>query len=128
MFRKGVIPKNAVSSDSENISEDEIIRFDYRIESVMVTDVNAVIANVRNKQMAKIDWIRRFKKFADSYLDGNLKRTSYCLKHVSLWHSWCKLRNEMEEVTWDNVDFSKDYIQDASDNVATACAGGACEI
>lgn len=113
---------------SNHITEDEIVKFDYRIGGVMVTDLNAVIANVRDKQVQKQDWIRRFKKFADSYLDGDLKRTSYCLKHVSLWHSWCKLRNEMQEVTWDNVDFSKDYIQDASDNVATACAGGACEI
>jgi len=104
------------------------IFFSYMIEGVMVTDINAVIGHVKNKYDEKIDWVRRFQKFAKSYLDGDLQRTAYCLKHVSLWHSWCKLRNEMKEVDWNSVSFKDDYIASAADNVATACAGGACEI
>ena len=130
MGKKSVIfnKQTVLNVISENITEDEIIRFNYNIEGAIVTDINAVIANSHNQQKEKIDWIRRFNKFAGSYLDGDLKKTSYCLKHVSLWHSWCKLRNEMEEIDWSKVDFSKDYIANVSDNVATACAGGSCDI
>lgn len=126
-FKKIVFDKDTILQEiSDNI--DENFEFRREIEGVMVTDINACISNSRNQYNEKMDWVRRFKKFAKNYMDGDLKKTSYCLKHISLWHSWCKLRNESEEVNWKEVDFSDDYIPTTSSNVATACAGGACEV
>lgn len=102
--------------------------FEYMLEGVMVTDINAVIDHLTHLNNLKFDWIQRFRKFAKNYMEGDLKKTTYCLKHTNLWWKWCKLANETTEMVWDDVDFSEDYIKNAADNAAVACAGGACEI
>ena len=46
------------------------------------------------KQWLKCDWNRRAKQFADRYFNGNIRKASHCLKHVSLWKTWCDLQRE----------------------------------
>ena len=75
----------------------------------------------------KKDWIRRLRKFAKNYFDGDLKKASYCLKDVYLRHKYNKLKNEMVEIDWSNIDFNSERYQNAA-NIEAACAGGTCEI
>ena len=75
----------------------------------------------------KQDWIRRFKKFSRNYFSNDYKKTIECLKEVYLLHRWNKLNKTMKRVDWSNVDFTGQHTK-TSDNAATACAGGACEI
>ena len=76
---------------------------------------------------AKKDWVRRFEKFANNYLDGDLKQTEYCLKDAYLLHKWNKIQSNLKPVDWAKDITAKKYT-DVDTLAAAACAGGACEI
>lgn len=79
------------------------------------------------KWFAKNDWTRRLKQFAERYFDGDLRRATYCCKHVSLWKTWVDLRREYKEVDWTQMRADPEY-KNADEQAAAACSGGACEI
>lgn len=74
----------------------------------------------------KCDWVRRTKQFAERHFDNDLRRATYCLKHVSLWHTWLTLKRTYKEIDWSTV------VEETQDHVAVdtlgaqACAGGKC--
>lgn len=76
----------------------------------------------------KVDWVRRVNQFAERYFAGDVRRATYCLKHVSLWKTWCDLSREYVEIDWTAaIEESQAYIN-ADTLGAQACSGGACEI
>lgn len=77
---------------------------------------------------AKVDWVRRVKQFSDRYFDGDLKRSTYCLKHVSLWKTWCDLKREYVELDWTQITEDHESHVNADTMGAQACSGGSCEI
>ena len=76
----------------------------------------------------KKDWVRRFNQFAVRYFNGDKKKTSYCLKHVSSWKQYVDLKREIKPVDWSLVVEDTESIEDADKQAAQACAGGACNI
>ncbi len=74
----------------------------------------------------KIDWIRRCKQFADRYFGGDLRKSTYCLKHVSLWHTWLMLKRTTKEIDWSQVVEDEQELVAADTLAAQACAGGKC--
>lgn len=74
----------------------------------------------------KYDWNRRLRQFADRYFNGNNRKATHCLKHVSLWKTWCDLQREYKEIDWSNVVEENETHVDATTLGAQACAGGAC--
>ena len=76
---------------------------------------------------AKKDWVRRFERFAQNYLDGDMKKTEYCLKDAYLLHKWEKIQSNLKPVEWEN-DLTEKVYTDVDTLAAAACAGGACEI
>ena len=82
-----------------------------------------------NQEMkdTRSDWIRRFKKFADNHFNGNLKKTSYCLKDVALLHKWVKIQqNFVEPMLESRLKTFKEV--DIDTMGAIACSAGGCEI
>jgi ribonucleoside-diphosphate reductase alpha chain len=75
----------------------------------------------------RADWIRRFKKFAESYFDGDMKEAEYCLKDVTLLHRWTKIQQNVKPVDFVTQLESKRYT-DIDTLGAAACQGGQCEI
>lgn len=96
------------------------------VNGVMISDVNAISSHLQSIVDKKVDWVRRFKNFAIKYLDGDLSRTEFCLKHVSLFHRWQKLKR-MKHVDWESVAWNEEWV-DAGSTVAQACSGGTCEL
>lgn len=97
------------------------------VNGVMISDVNAISSHLRSLVDKKIDWVRRFKKFAGKYLGGDLTKTEFCLKHVSLFHRWQKLK-DMKHIDWSSItDWDEEWV-DAGSTVAQACSGGSCEL
>lgn len=96
------------------------------VNGVMISDVNAISSHLQSIVDKKVDWVRRFKNFATKYLDGDLSRTEFCLKHVSLFHRWQKLKG-MKHVDWESVAWNEEWV-DAGSTVAQACSGGTCEL
>ena len=81
-----------------------------------------------NSWFDKVDWIRRVKQFADRYFDGDVRRATYCLKHVSLWKTWCDLKREYKEIDWTSIIEEHESHVDADTLGSQACAGGACDL
>lgn len=75
----------------------------------------------------KKDWVRRFKKFANNYFNGDLKKTSYLLKDVHLYHKWNKITSNLKKVDWKNSNIKPTFTS-ISTMGAMACSGGSCEI
>lgn len=96
------------------------------VNGVMISDVNAISSHLQSIVDKKVDWVRRFKNFATKYLDGDLSRTEFCLKHVSLFHRWQKLKG-MKHVDWESVSWNEEWV-DAGSTVAQVCSGGMCEL
>lgn len=97
------------------------------VNGVMISDVNAISSHLRSLVDKKIDWVRRFKKFAGKYLGGDLTKTEFCLKHVSLFHRWQKLK-DMKHIDWNSITNWEEEWVDAGSTVAQGCVGGACEL
>jgi len=75
----------------------------------------------------KRDWIRRFGKFADNYLNSDQALAEHCLKDAYLLHKWNKIQSTLKTVDW-KEDITEKKYTDVDTLAAAACAGGACEI
>jgi ribonucleoside-triphosphate reductase len=75
----------------------------------------------------KVDWVRRFKQFAERYCSGDSKKCSHMLKHVYVWKQWLDLSREYVEIDWSKVE-EENYELDVSSIGGEACSGGKCGI
>lgn len=107
----------------ENIKDG---RFLVEIDGICFSDVNCVIDYLKRRVERRLDWVRRFNSFADKYMEGDRQKTSYCLKHVNAYHKWQAICR-MKPVSYDNIVW-EEPLKQAGSEIATACAGGACEI
>lgn len=64
------------------------------IDGIHISDVNAISSYLQHKVDMRKDWVRRFKKFAINYFNGNEQLCANCLKHVNIFHTWQKLRTK----------------------------------
>lgn len=96
------------------------------IDGIHISDVNAISSYLQHKVDMRKDWVRRFKKFAINYFNGNEQLCANCLKHVNIFHTWQKIKNK-ESIEWQSIRWEHE-IRDAGSDVATACMGGKCSI
>lgn len=76
----------------------------------------------------QIDWVRRFKKFANNYFKGDLEKTSFCLKDVYYLHKWSRIQRKLKKINWVEELNEKEYT-DINTMAAAACMGAkGCEI
>lgn len=77
------------------------------------------------KGTQKKNWVVKMQSFADKYMAGDVRKTTYCLKDVSNWKRWCDLNREYQTVNY------KEFVEEndgTSFEAEPSCAGGACEI
>ena len=79
------------------------------------------------ENFARQDWCRRFKKFAENYLEGDIKKAEYCLKDSYLLHKWNKIQTNLKPINWMD-DLTEKKYTDVDTIASAACVGGACEI
>lgn len=96
------------------------------IDGIHISDVNTISSYLQHKVDMRKDWVRRFKKFAINYFNGNEQLCANCLKHVNIFHTWQKIKNK-ESIEWQSIRWEHE-IRDAGSDVATACMGGKCSI
>lgn len=97
------------------------------IDGVRFSDVNCVIDYLNRRIERRLNWVKRFNSFADKYMNGDKQKTAYCLKHVNAYHKW-QLICRMKPVDYSQIIWDTPKLKEAGSEVATACAGGACEI
>jgi ribonucleoside-triphosphate reductase (thioredoxin) len=101
-------------------------------EKLSLTSEQAKLTNGKLKALVdklseKEDWIRRFKQFAERYCNGDLRRCSHLLKHVTNYKLWVDLQREYQPVDW-SLCYEDDFKVDVTTLAGQACAGGACEM
>ena len=80
---------------------------------------------IRVKGNGKKQWAERCKKFSDRYMDGDIKKLTYCMKDVYNWKEWVDMKRGYKSI---------DYTECIEENDNTsleqelACSGGVCEI
>ena len=77
------------------------------------------------KGNGKKDWVDRCTRFANKYMDGDIKKLSYCMKDVYNWKEWVDIKG-----SYISVDYT--LCVEEHDNTTPeqelACSGGVCEI
>lgn len=96
------------------------------IDGLCVSDVNAISSYLQHKVNLRIDWVRRFKKFAANYFEGDEQKCANCLKHVNIFHQWQKIKKQ-GSIDWTSVEWEQEF-KEAGSDIATACSGGNCEV
>ena len=77
------------------------------------------------KGNGKKDWVDRCARFANKYMDGDIKKLSYCMKDVYNWKDWLDIKRQYKEVAYENCIEEHDNTHFEAES---ACAGGTCEI
>lgn len=67
----------------------------------------------------------RCQRFADRYMDGDLKRLTYCMKDVYNWKEWLDMSREYKDIDYTNVIEEQNNVNPVQE---ISCAGGACDI
>jgi ribonucleoside-triphosphate reductase len=102
---------------------DGLDAFDNLWVACMIAASSESVPDSEHNHILKTDWIRRYRKFADNYFNGDIKQAEYCVKDVFLLHKWEKIQqNLIDDVDWKDVLVEKKYI-DIDTMGAAACVG-----
>ena len=77
--------------------------------------------------LLKRDWIRRAKKYADNYFDGDITRMTFCLKDCYNLHKWNNFTRNLVDIDFAKELQAKSFV-DADTLAGAGCSGGSCEL
>ena len=77
------------------------------------------------KGNGKQEWADRCQRFADKYMDGDIKKLTYCMKDVYNWKEWVDVKGSYAPVDYTKCIEEQD---NTTPEQELACAGGVCEI
>ena len=80
-----------------------------------------------SEDILKRDWVRRAKKFAHNYFDGDMTRMTFCLKDCYNLHKWNNIQKTIVDINFANELQEKVFV-DADTLVAAGCSGNQCEV
>jgi len=73
----------------------------------------------------KKEYQDKCQKFANRYMEGDLKRLTYCMKDVYNWKEWLDMKREYKDVDYTQVIEKENNVNPVQE---VACAGGKCDI
>lgn len=77
------------------------------------------------KGSEKKAYLDKCQRFADRYMNGDLKLLTYCMKDVYNWKEWLDISREYKEVDYTRVIEEENNVNPVQE---IACAGGKCDI
>lgn len=80
-----------------------------------------------SEDVLKRDWVRRAKKFAHNYFDGDMTKMTFCLKDCYNLHKWNNIQKTIVDINFANELQEKVFV-DADTLVAAGCSGNQCEV
>lgn len=80
-----------------------------------------------SEDVLKRDWVRRAKKFADNYFDGDMTKMTFCLKDCYNLHKWNNIQKTIVDINFANELQEKVFV-DADSLAGAACSGNQCEV
>lgn len=79
------------------------------------------------EDLLKRDWVRRAKKYANNYFNGNILEMTNCLKDCYNLHKWKTIERTMRDIDFASELNAKSFV-DVDSLAGQACAGGTCEV
>lgn len=79
------------------------------------------------EDLLKRDWVRRAKKYAKNYFNGDILEMTNCLKDCYNLHKWKTIERTIQPIDF-SVELNAKSFVDVDSMGAQACSGGACEI
>ena len=86
---------------------------------------DAILGIVKVKGVSKLSFIERSKKYADKYLNGDIKKLTYCLKDTDNYKYYVDLKREYEPVDYDTCIEEDNNVMPEQE---LSCANGQCAI
>lgn len=80
-----------------------------------------------SEDLLKRDWVRRARKFANNYFEGDILKMTFCLKDCYNLHKWLGIEKSIKSVDFASA-LSEQKYTDVDSLAGAACAGGACEV
>ena len=80
-----------------------------------------------SEDVLKRDWVRRAKKFADNYFDGDMTKMTFCLKDCYNLHKWNNIQKTIVDISFANELQEKVFV-DADSLAGATCSGNQCEV
>ena len=80
-----------------------------------------------SEDVLKRDWVRRAKKFADNYFDGDMTKMTFCLKDCYNLHKWNNIQKTIVDINFANELQEKVFV-DADSLAGATCSGGSCDV
>ena len=77
------------------------------------------------KGNGKKEWQQRCQKFSDKYMDGDIKRLTYCMKDVYNWKQWVDVKRSYQTVEYTTCIEEHDNTKPEQE---LACSGGKCDL
>lgn len=84
-----------------------------------------LIEELKPKGNSKKEWYDRCYKYAERYMNGEIKKLTYCMKDVYTWKLWLDLNRNYKKVDYTLLVEKENNVVPESE---VACAGGSCEI
>lgn len=73
------------------------------------------------------DWVRRAEKMAKNYFNGDLEKTTFCLKDVFNLHKWENITRSLKDINF-SEELKKQTYTEVDTMGAIACNGDSCEV
>lgn len=95
-------------------------------EDNLWTACNALlIEEQRPKGNSKKDWYDRCYRYADRYMEGDVKKLTYCMKDVYTWKLWLDLNRNYKKVDYTLLVEEENNVVPENE---ISCSGGKCDI
>lgn len=91
------------------------------------TGIGLKLSEDNSDDLLKRDFVRRLKKFADNFFNGDKQKATFCLKDCYNLHKWISIEKTMKFIDF-SKDLSKQKYTEVDSLAGAACAGGACEV
>lgn len=94
-----------------------------------VSGYGLTLSETDSADLLRRDWVRRAKKFAAQYFDGNVQQMTFCLKDCYNRHKWASITKDFRPINF-SVELSQPkYIEvDTIGSAGCSGPGGSCEI
>lgn len=91
------------------------------------TGIGLKLSEDNSDDLLKRDFVRRLKKFADNFFNGDKQKATFCLKDCYNLHKWISIEKTMKFIDF-SKDLSKQKYTEVDSLAGAACAGGACDV
>lgn len=94
--------------------------------NLQISIADSVLEEIK-KKTNRLLALKRAQRFANEYLNGDIKEFVYCIKDVDAWQKWCQM-SKQPSVDWSRFQALEPEDIHARANASQGCAKGMCDL